>query len=69
MSGTVLLPIALVLMLGSCALIARRRWRESGPENEWENEDFMAREDDGTWAEGSTTPQTLPKGSWTVWRW
>ena len=56
MTGALLLALALALIVGASALIFRRRWQEPGPENEWENEDFMAREADSTWAEGSTTP-------------
>ena len=42
--------------IGAFALWALRAKRRSKarPENNWRNEDFMAREANGTWTEGST---------------
>ena len=42
-------------------------WRASGerpgPDNNWKNQDYSAREADGTWAEGSQHSKTLPGDS------
>ena len=35
----------------------------SGPDNNWQNEDYLSREADGTWAEGSTHSKTEPGDS------
>jgi hypothetical protein len=41
------------------AMIHGRR-EKSGPANNWENEDYMSWEADGTWAEGSTHSMSEP---------
>ena len=45
------------------ALIHGSRRAKSGPANNWQNEDYMAREADGTWSEGSIYPKTEPGDS------
>jgi hypothetical protein len=55
----------LALAIAAFALWAlRTRWRpKAGPDNNWRNEDFLARDVDGTWAEGSTNPKSAPHDS------
>jgi hypothetical protein len=50
------------VLLGFAIWAAARgsRRRKSGPANNWRNEDYMSREDDGTWSEGSTYSKSSP---------
>ena len=61
MSVLLLLIGALALVVLGFTMLSRRRRRVSGPENNWQNEDFMSREDVGSWAEGSTQTPIGPK--------
>jgi hypothetical protein len=45
---------ASALVIGAFALILGNRRKRTGPEMNWHNEDYLSRERDGTWAEGST---------------
>jgi hypothetical protein len=45
------------------AIFGGSRKGRPGPSNNWRNEDYMAREADGTWAEGSAHPKSEPNNS------
>ncbi len=52
---------ALLVLIGTAivvfalwAMMKGLRRERSGPANNWRNEDYLSREADGTWAEGST---------------
>jgi hypothetical protein len=44
------------------------RRKRPGPDNNWRNEDYMAREEDGTFTEGSTYEKSRP-GNGLGWPW
>lgn len=57
LGGTVLLGLAVwAMMHGS-------RREKPGPINNWRNEDYLSREADGTWAEGSTYSKSPSRDS------
>lgn len=45
---------AMLLGFAVWAMVHGSRREKSGPVNNWQNEDHLSREADGTWAEGST---------------
>jgi hypothetical protein len=45
---------AAIIGLALWAMIRGSRREKPGATNNWRNEDYMSREADGTWAEGST---------------
>jgi hypothetical protein len=51
------------LAFAGWAIFMVNKSRRSGPENNWRNEDFMSREADGTWAEGSAHSKSRPGDS------
>lgn len=63
MTLAVLLGGALTLGLAVWAMMHSSRRERPGPDNNWENEDYLSREADGTWAEGSTYSKSPPRES------
>jgi hypothetical protein len=53
----------LALALAIWAMIHGTRREKSGPKNNWENEDHLSREADGTWSEGSTYSKSPSRDS------
>jgi len=60
---TIILSGAVIGGLTLWAMIHGSRREKSGPANNWRNEDYLSREADGTWAEGSVHPKTEPRDS------
>ena len=54
---------ATIIALTLWMMIHGARRKKSGPANNWQNEDYLAREADGTWSEGSLYPKSEPSGS------
>lgn len=55
--------IAPAILGGVLWMMSRRAGPRPGPANNWRNEDYMSRESDGTWAEGSSYSKTQPTHS------
>ncbi len=63
--------VALVLAILGFAVWAMTRGdrrERPGPDNNWQNEDYTARDADGTWSEGSTYEKSKP-GNGMGWPW
>ena len=58
MSGTILTVAGSILLLVIVvkAFVSLKRGRSSGPNDDWKNEAYMAREQSGTWAESELAP-------------
>ena len=54
---------AMIIALTLWAMIHGARRKKSGPANNWQNEDYLAREADATWSEGSLHPRSEPPDS------
>lgn len=63
MTAAVVLSGVAILTAAVWAMARRSRRARPGPENNWLNEDFMAREAEGTWAEGSLDPKSEPNAT------
>jgi hypothetical protein len=62
--------VTALLLLGAAivgfalwAMLRDSRREKPGPSNNWRNEDYLSREADGTWAEGSTYSKSQPPDS------
>ena len=56
--------VGATLIASALLVLSKKQPREkSGPKNNWQNEDYLAREKDGTWAEGSTHSKTQSRDS------
>lgn len=60
MIAAALLGVVAILAFVVWALAPHGRRSRPGPENNWRNEDYLAREADGTWSEGSLHPKSEP---------
>jgi len=60
MTAAIVLSGVAILTVAVWAMVRRSRRARPGPENNWQNEDYMAREAEGTWAEGSLDPKSEP---------
>ncbi len=58
-----LLGGAVIFGLAVWAMIHGSRREKPGPTNNWQNEDHLSREADGTWVEGSTYSKSPPRDS------
>lgn len=63
MTLTLLVGGALTLGLAVWAMMHSSRRERPSPDNNWENEDYLSRGADGTWAEGSTYSKSPPGDS------
>lgn len=60
MTAAIILSGVAIVTVAVSAMAHRRRHARPGPENNWQNEDYLAREADGTWSEGSLHPGSEP---------
>lgn len=62
---TTLLTVSGIALLGIAvwAMVRSSRRSKPGPANNWQNEDHLSREADGTWAEGSTYSRSPSRDS------
>lgn len=69
MTAAIVLGVVAILAIAIWAMTHRRRRARPGPENNWQNEDYMAREAEGSWSEGSLHPQSKQGGGmgWPRW--
>jgi hypothetical protein len=63
MTLAIILTVVAMFGVAVWAIIRPARRNRPGPDNNWRNEDYMAREADGTWAEGSAHPKSEPNNS------
>ena len=63
MTWVIIILGALASLVAVLGLTKRKAGERSGPHNNWKNEDFAAREADGTWTEGSTYGKSRPSDS------
>lgn len=63
--------MTLALLIGGAFTIGLAVWammngskrERAGPNNNWQNEDYLSQEADGTWAEGSTHSKSPSRDS------